>query len=235
MKPVLILQHIDNGGPGLFADFLQLRGVPFEIRRPDRGDSLPDGGNLGDFSGIGLCGGTQCANDPLPFLRRELELIRAAAQRALPVIGHCLGGQLISKALGGEVRRGTQGEFGWQPLYPVESHMASAWLRNAPPEPVAMQWHEDSYSNPPGAEPILTGAHCRNQAFVIGSMLGMQFHVEVTEAIIRHWAADLEELLPVAGPGVQSAGEVIARLQRNYPASRALAESLYARWLEQIA
>ena len=234
MKPILILQHIDSGGPGLFADFLRLRAVPFEIRRPDRGDPVPVGRDLDVFSGIGLCGGTQSANDPLPYIREELQLIRAAAERALPVIGHCLGGQLISKALGGVVRRHTDGEFGWQPLYPVGSHTASAWLRGAPPRPLAMQWHEDSYSNPPGAEPILTGAHCRNQAFVIGKLLGMQFHVELTETQIHSWVEDLAERLPAAGPGVQCAEEVIAQLPQNFPASRALAESLYTHWLEQI-
>lgn len=232
MKPILILQHIDDGGPGLFAEFLRSRGIAFEIRRPDRGDAIPEQRGLDDFAGFCLCGGTQGANDLLPWLGQELELIRAAAGRAMPVIGHCLGGQLISKALGGEVlSRGAQ-EFGWQTLRPVRSSSAAAWLNGAPPELVVMHWHQDSFSNPPGAEPILTGEHCRNQAFVLGNMLGMQFHVEVTEAIIRHWAVDLKDLVPRAGPGVQSPAEVLAQLPRNFAVSWALAESLYTRWLE---
>ena len=231
MKPILILQHIDSGGPGLFAEFLKARGVPWLIRRPDRGDEVPDAGGLDEFGGLCLCGGTQSANDPLPWIEAELEMIRAAAQRGFPVIGHCLGGQLISKALGGEVHRHSRAEFGWHRLYPVPGGGTAGWLAGAPPEPVAMQWHEDSYSDPPGAAPLLVGEYCRNQAFVLGNMLGMQFHVELTESAILHWATELADQLPPPGPGVQSAEETLAHLPRHFPTSRALAWSLYSRWL----
>ncbi|MBI2993476.1 MAG: type 1 glutamine amidotransferase [Gammaproteobacteria bacterium] len=231
MKPILILQHIDSGGPGLFAEFLDARGIEYVIRRPDLGDAIPVAAKLNDFVGFCLCGGTQSANDPLPWIAAELEMIRAAGRYGLPVIGHCLGGQLISKACGGEVRRSARPEFGWQRLYPVEGAGADEWLADAPPEPIAMQWHEEVYSDPPGAAPLLTGDHCRNQAFVLDNMLGMQFHVEVTDAAIRQWATELADHLPPPGPGVQSAAEALAQLPFHFPASRALAWSLYSRWL----
>lgn len=235
MKPVLILQHIERGGPGLFAEFLRERGVPFEIRRPDRGSPVPGERELQGFSGICLCGGTQSANDPHPWIHAELELVRAAAGRDLPVIGHCLGGQLISKALGGDVTPQVPVEFGWQPLRVVSGEAADDWLSGLPSGLTAMQWHNERFSLPPGGTPLLEGDHCRHQAFVAGPMLGMQFHVELDESLIRHWADDLRHLIPAPGVSVQTAEEVLAGLESNYPRSQALARRLYQSWLQQVA
>ena len=235
MKPVLILQHIDRGGPGLFAEFLAEAGIAFETRRPDRGEPIPDERELREFSGLCLCGGTQSANDPHPWIRRELELLRVAGGRGQPVIGHCLGGQLISKAFGGEVTPQNPVEFGWHVLKPVPGPAADDWLGGLAPELVAMQWHNERFSLPGGAIPLLEGEHCRHQAFLFGPMLGMQFHVELDESLIRHWTDDLHELIPPPGASVQTPGEVLDSLEGNYPRSRALARRLYGRWLKQIA
>ena len=235
VKPVLILQHIDRGGPGLFAEFLREAGVPFEIRRPDQGASIPDHSSLEQFSAVCLCGGTQSANDPDPWIRRELELVQLAAARGVPVIGHCLGGQIISKALGGSVIPQQPVEFGWQALRHVPGPAANEWLANLPAELVAMQWHNERFTLPDGAVPLLDGVHCPHQAFVIGTMLAMQFHVELDEPLIRHWADDLRALIPPPGPSIQTATEVLDGMGENYPRSRALARRLYSRWLEQIA
>jgi len=235
VKPVLILQHIDRGGPGLFAEFLRDHDVPFEIRRPDRGAPVPTGRALGAFSGVCLCGGTQSANDPDPWMHAELELVRTAAAEGLPVIGHCLGGQVISKALGGQVTAQAPVEFGWQALRPVAGPSADDWLGGHGFEFTAMQWHNERFSLPPGAAPLLEGDHCRQQAFVIGPMLGMQFHVELDEPTIRHWTDDLRELIPAPGASVQTAEQVIEGLDTNYPRSQALARCLYQRWLKEVA
>ena len=231
MKPVLILQHLDHGGPGLFAEFLREKDVPFEIRRPDRGMPVPAGTELQRFSGFCLCGGTQSANDPHPWIRGEFELVRAAAERDLPVIGHCLGGQVISKALGGEVLPQVPVEFGWQSLRPVPGPTADDWLGGLGPELTAMQWHNERFTLPERAAPLLEGEHCRHQAFICDRMLGMQFHVELDEGIIRHWTDELQDLIPPPGPSIQTAREVRDELPKNYPRSRALAWRLYERWL----
>jgi GMP synthase-like glutamine amidotransferase len=235
VKPVLILQHIDRGGPGLFAEFLRENDVPFEIRRPDRGAKVPGERELKEFSGVCLCGGTQSANDPHPWIRAELELVRAAAAREVPVIGHCLGGQLISKGLGGDVTPQIPVEFGWHALRPVPGPVADDWLGELGPGLTAMQWHNERFTLPAGATPLLEGEYCRHQAFVVGRMLGMQFHVELDEPLIRHWAGDLRPLIPAPGASVQTAAAVLEKLGENYPRSRALARRLYARWLHQVA
>lgn len=234
MKPVLILQHIDRGGPGLFAEFLRENRIPFEIRRPDLGASVPGARELPDFCGICLCGGTQSANDPYPWVNAELEIVRTAAARNLPVIGHCLGGQIISRALGGKVTAQIPVEFGWHALRPVPGPVADDWLGGLAPELTAMQWHNERFSLPGGATSLLEGEHCRHQAFVVGPMLGMQFHVELDEPLIRHWAFDLRSLIPAPGVSVQTAEEVLEGLRRNYPRSRALARRLYETWLGKL-
>ena len=235
MKPVLILQHIDRGGPGLFAEFLAEAGVPFEIRRPDRGAAVPDESGLDAFSGVCLCGGTQSANDPHHWIRAELALVRIAAARDLPVIGHCLGGQLISKALGGEVTPQEPVEFGWHPLYPAPGEAARDWLDGLEPGLVAMQWHNERFTLPDRATPLLHGEYCPHQAFLYGPMLGMQFHVELDESQIRYWTGDLQALIPPPGATVQTSRQVLEGMEENYPRTRALARRLYRRWLEQIA
>jgi GMP synthase-like glutamine amidotransferase len=234
VKPVLILQHIDRGGPGLFAEFLRENGVPFEIRRPDRGAPVPGERELEEFSGICLCGGTQSANDPHPWIHAELDLVRAAAAQELPVIGHCLGGQLISKALRGDVTPQIPVEFGWHALRPVRGPVTDDWLGGLAPELIAMQWHNERFSLPRGAAALLEGEHCRHQAFVVGRMLGMQFHVELDEPLIRHWAGDLRPLIPEPGFSVQTAEQVLEGLAENYPRSRALARRLYETWLGKL-
>jgi GMP synthase-like glutamine amidotransferase len=230
VKPVLVLQHIERGGPGLFGGFLEEKGIPWELRRPDQGDPLPR--EPGAYSGLCLCGGTQSVNDPAAWIQEEIRLVGEAARQGRPVIGHCLGGQMISRALGGRVTRSPMEEFGWQPLRRSAGPAAADWLDGLPPALTAMQWHNECFSLPPGAEPLLEGDACPLQAFVAGRMLAMQFHVELTEELIRHWAIDLGHLAPAPGPGVQTPRAVLEELPVNFPVSRALAMRLYERWLE---
>jgi GMP synthase-like glutamine amidotransferase len=232
VKPVLVLQHIDRGGPGLFAEFLEEQGIPWALRRPDRGDPLPR--DLDAYSGLCLCGGTQSVNDRDAWIREEIGLTREAARQGRPVIGHCLGGQIISRALGGEVTRSPAEEFGWQPLRRSRSAAAAHWLGGLSSSLTAMQWHNECFSLPPGAEPLLEGDVCPLQAFAAGPLLAMQFHVELTEELIRHWAVDLAHLAPPPGRGVQTPDAVLEELPANFPVSRALARQLYARWIEAL-
>jgi GMP synthase-like glutamine amidotransferase len=231
MKPILIVQHIDDSGPGLFREFLELRQIGWRLRRPDLGDPLPSAGELADYSGLCLCGGTQSANDAQDWIGGELALIRAAARSSLPVIGHCLGGQLISKALGGTVTRHPGGEFGWSELEPAPADAGRYWLDGLPEKPVAMQWHNETFTVPAGAELLLTGKYCRNQAFAAGRMLALQFHVEATAETVRHWATGLAHLAPAPGPSVQPPAVVLAQIPEYAGRARALAMHLYERWL----
>ncbi len=227
MKPALVLQHLDEGGPGLFADYAEELGMPLQVVRHDLGEPLPGHDRLGGYSVLCICGGIQGVNDPDPWIAREVELVKAAAKINLPVIGHCLGGQMISKALGGEVFADAVTEFGWQKLFPADNPTARTWL-SAEAEPfVAMQWHHDVCTLPPGATPLLSGEHWTNQAFVAGNMLAMQFHIELTEHLIDHWTTRLHHLAPPPSHSVQSVQDVIDQTPNHFPISRKLALRLY--------
>ena len=101
MKPILILQHLERGDVPLMMEALKPTGLESVTLRPDLGEPLPEPQDLQSFSGLCFCGGTQSVNDDYPWIAQELDLIRYAAEIDMPVIGHCLGGQLISAALGG--------------------------------------------------------------------------------------------------------------------------------------
>ncbi len=232
MKPVLIFEHIESSNAGLFAEFLQEHNVPLEVIHPNQGDEIPGSDSLSAWSGLCFLGGTESVTSPTPAMVEEMALISSARELNLPMIGHCLGGQLISQALGGEVRKHDVEEFGWSTLIPESTAELAEWLPGPPERLVAMQWHSDSFSIPPGATKILGGEYCENQAFVDGNVLGMQFHIEINLESIRHWAIDLEEKHPPQSPSVQSGETIMSMNGENFPASRKIAWQLYSRWLE---
>ena len=111
MKPVAIFRHSPTEGPGYFATYLHARGLPWQLVKLDEGEAVPAG--VGTFSGLVFMGGPMSVNDDLPWIAPVLELIRKAVPADVPVLGHCLGGQLMSKALGGSVGRNPVKEIGW--------------------------------------------------------------------------------------------------------------------------
>jgi GMP synthase (glutamine-hydrolysing) len=151
-------------------------------------------------AGLLFMGGPMSANDDLPFLRRELDLIARAAAAGTPMLGVCLGAQLIAKALGGAVYKNPVKEIGWAPLHWTPAARQDALFRDlASPEPV-FHWHGETFDLPPGAAWLAYSDACRHQAFRVGSnVYGLQFHLEVTPGMIADWlsqqlnAADLRE------------------------------------------
>ena len=111
MKPVAIFRHSPIEGPGYFAIFLEQHGIPWQLIAIDAGEAVPASPEA--FSGLCFMGGPMSVNDDLPWIEQACALIRMAAARNIPVIGHCLGGQLMSKAMGGEITRNPVKEIGW--------------------------------------------------------------------------------------------------------------------------
>ena len=111
MKPVAIFRHIPIEGPGYFATFLDNNHIPWRLIKIDAGEKLP--ASIDEFSGLVFMGGTMSVNDDLPWIGQELSLIRQAVAADVPVLGHCLGGQLMAKALGGQVTQNPTKEIGW--------------------------------------------------------------------------------------------------------------------------
>lgn len=143
-------------------------------------------------AGLVLLGGSANVEDAprRPHLAREMELVRRAAARGLPVLGICLGGQLAAAALGGRVFRSPRPEIGWRRLRWRGNDSLAAHA----PERV-FQWHQYAFEPPPAALSIASSRACRHQAFRLGRTLGVQFHFEVDRPTIDSWAAS-ERLMP---------------------------------------
>lgn len=234
MKPVAIFRHTATEGPGYFATFLDAHGIPWELVGVDTGAPVP--GDAGAFSGVAFMGGPMSVNDPLPWIEAECALIRDSVRCDIPVVGHCLGGQLISKALGGHVAPNPVKEIGWGKATVEDGPIARRWLGDLPGEQTVFQWHGETFTIPDGATRILGNAWCANQAFVIGPHLAMQCHIEMTPEMIASWCEQwAEEAAHLAHqPSVQTPERMLAETPGRLPALRALADRLYSVWIEGL-
>jgi len=181
-------------------------------------------------------GGPMSVNDDLPWIIPALELVRDAVRKDVPVLGHCLGGQLMAKAFGGAVRANPVKEIGWGEVRVADNGVARAWLGELPAFE-SFHWHGETFSIPPGATRILENEHCANQAFAIGKHLGMQCHVEMTEELVRLWldsgSREIQE--SVKSPAVQRPEEIEKDLQARLDRLHEVANRLYDRWSEGLS
>ena len=233
MKPVLILQHQHADGPAYLATWLAAHGIAFEVRNTEAGDAYP--ATISGWSGLAVLGGEMGANDDLPSLRDVERLILQSMADGVPVLGHCLGGQLMARALGATVSPSPKPEIGWQPLTVLDTPAAQAWF-GEPGEHHVYQWHYDAFAVPDGAELLATGVACPNQAFAIGPHLAMQFHVEIDAEKHERWAldADAQRLAARGLPTVQGAAAMREQAKARLAAQRVLADRIYERWASAL-
>ncbi len=233
MRPLYIFRHIECEGPGYLAEVLARHDIPYRVIAIDAGEEVP--GSVADCAGLVFMGGPMSVNDPLPWIGQELALIRAAQAQGMPVLGHCLGGQLISKALGGVVTSNPVREIGWHPVRRSHTASAARWLDGLADENTLFHWHGETFSIPPGAEVILENDHCAHQAFAIGNTLALQCHIEMTAPMVSEWAGLYSHEIAQPGGAVQSRAEMTSDLDARIRAAQQLADVLYARWLEPLS
>ena len=237
MKPVAIFRHSPTEGPGHFATYLDARRIPWTLIRLDEGDAVP--ATPAANSGLCFMGGPMSVNDDLPWIAPVLALIRSAVEIGIPVIGHCLGGQLLSRALGGTVSRNPVKEIGWGVIRPEAGDAARDivrdWLGDTG-EFLSFHWHGETFTLPKGAVRLAHSDYCANQAFVIGRSLGMQCHVEITPEMITTWCRDWDsEKAAGSGPSVQTPAEMQAGMAEKAEALHVVSERLYDRWIRGLS
>jgi GMP synthase-like glutamine amidotransferase len=232
MKPLTIFRHIACEGPGYLDNVLKRYSIPYRLVKIDLNESLPRG--IEETSGLVFMGGPMSVNDPLPWISQELALIQAAQACGMPVLGHCLGGQLISKALGGTVSANAVKEIGWHPVRKSSTAAAADWLADLPQASTLFHWHGEMFSIPQGAEVVLENDNCAHQGFTIGNTLALQCHVEMTASMVAEWALLYRDELENAASTVQSAEEMTANLDARIAAAQRVADSLYRRWLRPL-
>jgi len=232
MKPVLILQHLSFDGPAYLATWLEREGLRFEVFDTERGDAYPQ--RMDAYGALAVLGGEMSANDALPSLRQAEALILQALSANLPVLGHCLGGQLMARALGARVHESPVPEIGWQPMQVLDSLAARAWFGDAD-EHTVYHWHGEAFELPAGAELLATSTACAHQAFALGPhQLAMQFHVELDSEKLAVWAASRDPKYlrqQETHKTVQSGAAMLAQAQHALPLQQRLADRIYRRWL----
>lgn len=235
MKPIAIFRHAASEGAGYLADFLDEQHIPWQLVRIDAGEVVP--ADVQHFSGLVFMGGPMSVNDDLPWIPPVLALIRAAVAQDIPVLGHCLGGQLLAKALGGTVSRNAVKEIGWGEVSVVDATLGALWLGSAVAGFNAFHWHGETFSLPVGATQMLRSAYCEHQAFTIGKHLALQCHIEMTEQMIQDWCAlGARELVESrTSPAVQSASLMQAQITCQLPLLHTVARRVYSQWILGLA
>lgn len=183
---VLVFQHVPYEGPGLIGDILEGRGVPFRIIETwdDAAFPLSPAGATGVIS----MGGPMSANDHLPALEKEKAFLAECLQRRLPMLGVCLGAQLIASVLGAAVYAGREPEVGWGEVSLSAEGMADPVLGGVADHLPVLHWHGETFDLPEGAVRLASSQVCDNQAFRYGhNVYGLQFHLEATAEMVRDW------------------------------------------------
>jgi GMP synthase (glutamine-hydrolysing) len=209
----LVLQHKNIEPPARLADALSQDGHGIEACHVEQ---MPVPESLSGYDGLIVMGGPQSANDEhLPYIRDELALLKRAIADDFPVLGICLGAQLLARAGGAEVTRSPVWELGWYPVFPTPAS-AEDRLFSALPEGglCIFQWHGETFSLPPGAMLLAHHPNVPNQAFRLGScQYGLQFHAEVDVPVIERWIGAGDDERRHLGPdGVQDIRRNLARL-----------------------
>jgi GMP synthase-like glutamine amidotransferase len=213
VKPVLIRQHVEYAPAGLLAAWLEARGIPYEVDRSWLGGPLPDPGDYAFIASLGHTRGPGETDDPA--VAAELELMRTAVARDVPVLGLCYGGEALAAVLGARVERAPVPELGWREIETDDPDLI-------PPGPW-LEWHFERFTTPPGATELARTADA-TQAFRLGPHLGVQFHPESTVDIVEGWAKLDGDQLVRLGHGDGSA-LLAAPPERHEAARKAAATS----------
>jgi GMP synthase-like glutamine amidotransferase len=232
MKRVIVCRYAPHEGPGYFATYLSRLRVPWQLVKIDEGEPAP---SVQEIGGLGLMGGPMSVNDELPWIAPMLALIRDCVEADVPVVGHCLGGQLLAKALGASVTRNAVKEIGWGTVDVLDTPVSPLW---GPAKPfLSYHWHGETFALPEGAVRVWSSPHCANQAFALGRHFGMQCHVEMTEELIESWCAtgaDEIERSVSRSRAVQRPSQMREDLASKLEALHRVADRVYDRWIEGL-
>ena len=189
---VLVFQHEPDDGPGYLGEALIRRGARLTTVRLDKGESVPD---AAPYNMLLVMGGGMNVyqEDKHPWLIEETQAIREAVEAGKAVLGICLGGQLLAKALGAQVHLGAATEIGLTPITLTEAGEADPLFEGLS-QVEAVEWHDDTFDIPTGAVALARSEGCAHQAFRFGRQAyGLQFHPEVSPGMLAKWIKGASE------------------------------------------
>jgi GMP synthase-like glutamine amidotransferase len=225
MKPIVILQQGEDSPPDTIGRVLDEGGYDWQVRRLWVDEPLPQ--SPGDVAALIVLGGAMHAHqeDEYPFLKGERALMRQALNADLPLLGICLGGELLAEVAGGHIYERATDELGWVPVDLIGDDPLLAGI-TAPL--LTFEWHSDSFTLPPAATPLAARTDGL-QAFRLGQAWGLQFHPEVELDTVLAWVADERDVLERRQPGL--AAELSAQTRERMPAHRQICGRLLKYWL----
>ncbi len=188
MRKCLVIQHVKCEGLGIIAPLMFSAGIAPEFVRVYKGDKVPR--EISTYSALIVLGGPMGVyeEDVYPFIKDELKLIESALKDSTPTLGVCLGSQLLAKAAGARVYKGKKKEIGWYDVALTKEGLSDGLLLGLPNTMRVFQWHGDTFDVPVGAVNLASSADFPNQLIKVGrAAYGVQFHLEVTEAMIKDW------------------------------------------------
>lgn len=205
---VTVFQHLSCEHPGIFREFLRRDGAEVETVELDAGDRIP---SLDGTDALLVFGGPMNVDeeDRYPWLVPETAAIRAAALGGMPILGVCLGGQLLAKALGARVTKNPEPEVGLLDVELTEAGAVDPLFAGWPRRAAVVQWHSDTFAIPDGGVRLAASPACSNQAFRYGSCgYGLQFHPEVTADMVAQWreVPEYAEVLRRMNSGADGSG-----------------------------
>lgn len=225
---VLAIQHVRCETPGTISEALGEAGISIQIVRTFEGQTVPN--NLKGWSGLIIMGGPMGVyeKDRHPFLRQELRLIETAIRHEVPVLGVCLGSQLLASALGAAVTPGKKKEIGWNTITLSPEAMRDPLWANLEPAFMAYHWHGDVFDLPSGAVSLASSDRTPHQAFRYGGRAyGVLFHMEVTEPIIEDMVKTFQDELGTEG---LDGREIVQQARDHLPRLRKIGRSVFTRW-----
>lgn len=227
MAPVLAFRHIPAEHLGLLGDALRRHAIDFEYVDLSRASGPPL--SICHARALIFMGGPMSANEESPYIRQELLYIAQAASQNKPLLGICLGAQLIAKALGARVFQNAVKEIGWAAVDFTAAAACDPLFHGLQQPQMMFHWHSETFDLPARAELLASSAACRHQAYRVGDRIyGLQFHLEVTAAMIADWlvqdanSGDMRELAEPFDPCAHSA------------AMAETARIVFARWCHLI-
>ena len=232
MAKIWVLQHAPTGTLGTIAEALESAALEWQYVRVFDGQPVP--AHMNGADGLIVLGGVEAVYqlDRYPHLRPEIALIENALKAGRPVLGVCLGSQLLATALGTNVRRAAHKEIGWHPVRLRPEARDDRLLGGLPGEFVTGHWHSDIFDLPAGAVPLASSELTELQAFRYrDNAWGLLFHAELTEQIVAAWVRDSGEALQRSGIDGE---EILASAPRHLSALSGIAGTIFGQWAESI-
>lgn len=226
---VLVIQNSVRDPIGVLGEHLVKLGAMLFTWLPEQHATPP----VGDFAGLIILGGHMNAHedDNYPYLKHVVDLIHQFHAENKPIMGVCLGSQLIARAFGSQVYPHSQPELGFSPLRVVEPLATEPWLQTCPVDLHIMQWHFDTFDLPVQATLLMTNDICKHQAYRIGTNIyGFQFHLEVTPDIIADWLAAKSDWIDTHYPQLDQ--QIQEQIEAYADGAATFAEQVAYAWVE---